>query len=212
MIKLYEIQPASCRMPLPQKDYTGMWWFDKYSDQYPYVKRVLEFDPTETFERLRLGDFKSKHRKPMSPYNRMNIIACQWVFPSIEGFCSCGCGVELPKGHRRWANEHCEFFGNAVTRIIAGHGDYVKKYVSKYQFGHIWGLGCQKCGVTDVGVEFDHIIPVHRGGGLCWLSNYQVLCLPCHKEKTKLEGRPIMLKPAIVIPEPKKRKSIFGYQ
>lgn len=36
-------------------------------------------------------------------------------------------------------------------------------------------------------IHLDHIIPVHKGGGGCWLSNYQLLCETCHREKTKQE-------------------------
>ena len=32
--------------------------------------------------------------------------------------------------------------------------------------------------------EADHIIPVIEGGGCCGLSNYQTLCLKCHKADT----------------------------
>lgn len=38
--------------------------------------------------------------------------------------------------------------------------------------------------------EIDHIVPVVEGGGLCELSNYRLLCLPCHKEESrKLKAR-----------------------
>lgn len=33
--------------------------------------------------------------------------------------------------------------------------------------------------------DSDHILAVWEGGGLCPLSNYQTLCLLCHKAKTK---------------------------
>jgi 5-methylcytosine-specific restriction endonuclease McrA len=32
--------------------------------------------------------------------------------------------------------------------------------------------------------QADHIVPVADGGGLCDLSNYQTLCVKCHKLKT----------------------------
>jgi 5-methylcytosine-specific restriction endonuclease McrA len=37
--------------------------------------------------------------------------------------------------------------------------------------------------------QADHIVPVSKGGGLCDLSNYRTLCLPCHKEITKKDRR-----------------------
>ena len=32
--------------------------------------------------------------------------------------------------------------------------------------------------------EADHIVPVAEGGGLCDLSGYQTLCIPCHRKKS----------------------------
>ncbi|PFH38410.1 hypothetical protein BESB_007520 [Besnoitia besnoiti] len=34
----------------------------------------------------------------------------------------------------------------------------------------------------------DHIVPVHRGGGLCGLTNVQTLCRACHQVKTNQEA------------------------
>lgn len=36
-------------------------------------------------------------------------------------------------------------------------------------------------------IHLDHTLPVKKGGGGCWLSNYQLLCEECHKIKTKQE-------------------------
>ncbi len=36
--------------------------------------------------------------------------------------------------------------------------------------------------------EMDHIMPVHRGGGGCGLSNLQTLCSPCHRKKSNNEA------------------------
>ena len=33
--------------------------------------------------------------------------------------------------------------------------------------------------------EADHIVPVAEGGGETSLNNFQTLCVPCHKKKTK---------------------------
>ena len=33
--------------------------------------------------------------------------------------------------------------------------------------------------------EADHVVPVFRGGGLSGLSNFQTLCTPCHRKKTR---------------------------
>lgn len=39
------------------------------------------------------------------------------------------------------------------------------------------------------GWDADHILEVVNGGGQCGLSNYQSLCHPCHKAKTKMLAR-----------------------
>lgn len=37
--------------------------------------------------------------------------------------------------------------------------------------------------------DVDHIVPVYEGGGECGLSEVQLLCIRCHKLKTKLEAK-----------------------
>src|SRR5262245_14132736 len=49
---------------------------------------------------------------------------------------------------------------------------------------------CQAClqqGRVTIGVEVDHIVPLYQGGGDDD-SNKQLLCVPCHKAKTKRES------------------------
>ena len=36
--------------------------------------------------------------------------------------------------------------------------------------------------------DADHIVPVAEGGGECDLSNYQTLCIMCHKKKTAAQA------------------------
>lgn len=48
---------------------------------------------------------------------------------------------------------------------------------------------CQECkrnGVVTAGKEVDHIVPVMKGGG-DEDSNLQLLCLECHKMKTRID-------------------------
>lgn len=53
------------------------------------------------------------------------------------------------------------------------------------------GGRCEKCGVhlTPGKFAYDHILPDWLGGEPV-LSNAQVLCTPCHSEKTHNEDRP----------------------
>lgn len=48
----------------------------------------------------------------------------------------------------------------------------------------LFGRVCRYCGDTSGPFEVDHIVPLSKtlNGGLI-LSNLQVLCVPCHKEK-----------------------------
>ena len=46
---------------------------------------------------------------------------------------------------------------------------------------------CKRQGYVSFGDEFDHIIPLHKGGDN-QLSNFQWLCTSCHADKTAKEN------------------------
>tara|TARA_Y100000310_G_C20674757_1_gene812349 strand:- start:1235 stop:1609 length:375 start_codon:yes stop_codon:yes gene_type:complete len=46
---------------------------------------------------------------------------------------------------------------------------------------------CQRCGNT-ARLQFDHVVPIHLGG-TADISNGQVLCSHCHRQKTDQELR-----------------------
>lgn len=47
---------------------------------------------------------------------------------------------------------------------------------------------CQKCGRVGGYLQADHVIPVSLCKDLCYnLENGKTLCLPCHKQKTKID-------------------------
>lgn len=51
------------------------------------------------------------------------------------------------------------------------------------------GAACRKCGKMVGRLEVDHIVPLHLGGSES-MDNRQLLCaIPCHRDKTELEGR-----------------------
>lgn len=54
---------------------------------------------------------------------------------------------------------------------------------------------CENCGVRLPigGFHFDHDVPDGLGGEPT-LENCKVLCLPCHKDKTRLHDNPVMQK------------------
>jgi len=50
------------------------------------------------------------------------------------------------------------------------------------------GWKCALCGtVLDAGFETDHIVPLHKGGADCHVTNAWSLCRPCHGAKTREE-------------------------
>jgi 5-methylcytosine-specific restriction endonuclease McrA len=147
--------------------------------------RVLYFDPTPCYHNY----------TSLNVFKRLNPRRLEQAFPKKnDGLCSCGCGVALTGKQRRWASEACTKFALNVTDIIAGVAGTVVFYLSQYNGGTF----CQHCGCGEeqfqqgdifrTNIEADHIIPVHRGGGACWLNNYQLVCISCHKAKTKTDG------------------------
>lgn len=66
----------------------------------------------------------------------------------------------------------------------------VKSQAAQRAAGH-----CEKCGKKLRAGEFhyDHVVPDGLGGTPT-LDNCMVLCLPCHKDKTRLQDNPVMQK------------------
>lgn len=147
-----------------------------------YERRVLNFNPKEVYDRVKIDPYKRTQSVPMAK-----------MFPKPDKkICSCGCGRKLTGKRRRWATDQCQQFAYSVNAIINGRSEVITHFLKLY-FGE-WA--CKSCGLMDVYTEFnngmivddihkDHIVAVANGGGGCWLSNYQLLCKSCHKEKTK---------------------------
>ena len=102
------------------------------------------------------------------------------MYPSIEGFCSCGCGKKLSGKQKRWASKECNEISYAQFSIIKGNSQSIRNLLYFIQKGF-----CQVCGVYDPLWQADHIRPVLYGGGACDISNFQTLCVYCHNEKTQ---------------------------
>jgi 5-methylcytosine-specific restriction endonuclease McrA len=146
-----------------------------------YQKRVLFFDPKPIYDRIKIN-----------PYLRVQGVSITEMFPNIENTCACGCGAKLEGKKKRWANDECKYFAQAIWAIINGYSEVISSYLKLYH----GVVACIECGLTDEykmmknglsysAIHKDHIIPVHKGGGGCWLSNYQYLCEEHHKIKTK---------------------------
>lgn len=146
-----------------------------------YQLRVLFLDPKPIYDRININHF-----------SRIQSIPIGDIFPINGNICGCGCGTEITGRRRRWATDDCKYFAQAVWGIINGHSEIISSYLLLYH----GVVACVECGITDIYTEYanglcvssvhkDHIVPVFKGGGGCWLSNYQYLCDICHKEKTK---------------------------
>lgn len=100
--------------------------------------------------------------------------------------------------------KECQILPLQIFWIIQGDVDTISKYVRARD-----GDRCKHChGTWDsiweslkdedlswdqkariATLELDHVTPVWKGGGGCWLNNYQLLCNRCHKIKTKEDRR-----------------------
>lgn len=112
-----------------------------------------------------------------------------------DGFCT-GCGKPVEKPRKRWCGSRwCKLAHH--NRLYAGV-HWTKRHVCVRD-----GCACKSCGeifekplyeggppLPCLGsLELDHIVPLHRGGTDA-PDNLQLLCSPCHKEKTIREKKP----------------------
>lgn len=102
------------------------------------------------------------------------------LYPSIHGYCACGCGKEL-NGHKyKWYSKKCSDGAYTSFCIVKGNTSIIRQELFKIDKGV-----CRQCSKYSDKWDADHILPVAQGGGGCTLDNYQTLCETCHKEKTK---------------------------
>lgn len=117
---------------------------------------------------------------PLNKFQRLQSnFKLEELYPSIPFKCACGCGLRLTGRRTRWATDQCVPKIITGFLILSGNVQVIRHELYKKQEGY-----CQKCGLKTDDWEADHIIPVHKGGGL---ENFQTLCKDCHKEKTALE-------------------------
>jgi 5-methylcytosine-specific restriction endonuclease McrA len=174
------IQSNVCRQPLPPR---ALKLRGRYA---PIILRVLSYDPEPAYARI---------AETIDPFKRIQTrtnLSLALLFPKrADGFCDCGCGIALKGRQRRWASPECAEFAWWVYAVIAGRRDETRRCLRAY-----WGNACLLCGDVPMkqkkrrkrmssAIEWDHVIPVHQGGGACWLGNWRPLCNGCHKEKTR---------------------------
>ncbi|HDZ04860.1 hypothetical protein LCGC14_0371020 [marine sediment metagenome] len=121
---------------------------------------------------------------PIDPYKRyQKDFKLHEMYPNPpDGTCSCGCGVKLTGRRKRWATDDCVKPLLTDYWIIKGDVQTIRNELSK-----IDRYKCRNCGIQTKWDEWhaDHIVEVVNGGGGRGIENYQTLCIPCHKIKTK---------------------------
>lgn len=184
MSNIFEIQPESCRKPLPIITIEWSEWHKEKPELIEKIERVLFLDPSDLYNRV--GHL-------IDPYKRIQSIGMEQMFPKQSIICACGCGKNAkasdkfkedgitPQWQRKWFNDECASFAGACLSIINNTFQVTAKYITWY-----YGKKCDDC--TDgYGLELDHTIGVKHGGGGCWLSNYKWLCSKCHRNKTNID-------------------------
>lgn len=153
------------------------WIGPRYQPNVALWESVVAFDPAPVYSTL---------EGLIDPSRRIQAgLSMQAMWPNPQpGICACGCGEPAKQ---RWHRPDHSKFAYEVFEIIYGRTRTIERYISM-----LAGDQCRHCGVSreatyqvDRGILYlDHIIPVKHGGGAAWLSNYQLLCGPCHRLKT----------------------------
>lgn len=152
------------------------------------IEKILAYDPTEVISRAN-----------PKKYNRTQSFLMRKLFPNDGNTCACGCGKELSGRRTRWATDACTKLPTLIYEVLAGRMATIYKIIAKRD-----GECCRACGKSaeelremrrnwvpkplnslNNPLEVDHVVPVYKGGGGCWLDGYQLLCWLCHKKKTK---------------------------
>lgn len=88
------------------------------------------------------------------------------------------------------ANGHCPLHieENASTRYKRDGGSTQARKKVKEKLIELYGEKCVDCGRGDVPLTLDHIHPISLGGKN-EVANCQLLCVPCHTKKTKVDSK-----------------------
>ncbi len=88
------------------------------------------------------------------------------------------------------ANGHCPLHieENASTRYKRDGGSTTARKKVREKLVELYGEKCVDCGRSDVQLTLDHIHPISLGGKN-EVANCQLLCVPCHTKKTKVDSK-----------------------
>lgn len=88
------------------------------------------------------------------------------------------------------ANGHCPLHieENASTRYKRDGGSTAARKKVRERLVELHGEKCVDCGRDDVQLTLDHIHPISLGGKN-EVANCQLLCVPCHTKKTKVDSK-----------------------
>lgn len=88
------------------------------------------------------------------------------------------------------ANGHCPLHieENASTRYKRDGGSTTARKKVREKLVELYGEKCVDCGRDDVILTLDHIHPISLGGKN-EVANCQLLCVPCHTKKTKVDSK-----------------------
>jgi hypothetical protein len=118
----------------------------------------------------------------VNPHSRYQVgLTLNKLYPIVSGLCACGCSNELPKSRKKWFSNECRTSAYLNFAVIKGDLSVIRHLLYERDQG-----ACMSCGEITSDWEADHIVPVHKGGGGCDLSNFQTLCVSCHIEKTHI--------------------------
>ena len=140
-------------------------------------------------------------------YQRRAKIPMSRAFPHrSDGLCRCGCNRVIVPPARCWARPECNAAATQALMLILGDPGTVRAALRKRDKGV-----CARCGLDTykarreyLKIEFKlrplhplhkwpcrswwdahHVIPVSRGGARLGLSNFETVCIGCHKLETK---------------------------
>lgn len=109
----------------------------------------------------------------------------QDLYPVLGNRCACGCGKELKGRQKKWASSDCSTNSYNQFAVLKGNSGMIRKILYSNELGF-----CRMCGVQVENWHADHIIPVYEGGGACDITNFQTLCIDCHKQKHSTKPYP----------------------